>query len=122
QDLSSQGVVDWYWDMPEGDPPSSQEPSPRVSYPTDTAGAYLVTLVVADEHGCMDTTTSIIRIDGVFSVHVPNAFTPDGDEVNDLFLPIVRDAVPEDYHLMIFDRWGRLVHETRDPGQGWDGK
>ncbi len=53
-------------------------------------------------------------------VHVPNAFTPDGDGVNDVFLPVIAGEL-ESYRLEIFDRWGELLFTTNDPAQGWDG-
>jgi gliding motility-associated-like protein len=53
-------------------------------------------------------------------VYAPNAFTPDGDDINDLFIPQF-DCGMLDYHLLIHDRWGRAVFETRDPQKPWDG-
>lgn len=50
---------------------------------------------------------------------VPNAFTPDG--LNPIFLPIVQNVDPEKYTFSIIDRWGKIVFETSDPTQGWDG-
>ncbi len=53
-------------------------------------------------------------------VWIPNAFTPDGDGNNDLFFPIA-DCPVHGYHLQIFDRWGKLVFESRDIHEGWNG-
>lgn len=50
---------------------------------------------------------------------VPNAFTPDG--LNPIFLPVVQNVDPEKYTFSIIDRWGKIVFETSDPTQGWDG-
>lgn len=50
---------------------------------------------------------------------VPNAFTPDG--LNPIFLPVVQNVDPEKYTFSIIDRWGKIVFETNDPAQGWDG-
>ena len=54
-------------------------------------------------------------------VHVPNAFTPNGDGQNDLFLPVFNhpDRL-ESYNLHIYDRWGRLLFSTDNPHQGWN--
>lgn len=56
-------------------------------------------------------------------VKFPNAFTPDGDNLNDTFSPIVKeiDCFAE-YDLTIFNRWGNKVFESTDPAIGWDGK
>lgn len=53
-------------------------------------------------------------------VTVPNVFTPDGDLKNDLFRPVLTFA-PSDYHLVITDRQGKVLFETRDFMDTWDG-
>ncbi|MCB0767821.1 MAG: gliding motility-associated C-terminal domain-containing protein, partial [Flavobacteriales bacterium] len=53
-------------------------------------------------------------------VHVPNAFTPNNDGINDIFLPVV-DGPVDTYQLDIFDRWGERIHTTTDRYEGWDG-
>lgn len=119
-DGSSPDVLSWTWRFPDGHPASSSEPSPVVRFPGE-AGVFPAELAVVNEYGCTDTISQLVVIDGVFSVFAPNAFTPDGDAVNPVFLPIVRDAFAEDHELRIFDRWGREVFSTKDPDQGWDG-
>jgi gliding motility-associated-like protein len=54
------------------------------------------------------------------SFYYPNVFTPNFDGINDTFRPFP-ECPPEQYHFRIFDRWGSLVFESRDPAQGWDG-
>jgi gliding motility-associated-like protein len=51
----------------------------------------------------------------------PNVFTPNGDQVNDVFKPIFYCPV-QVLNLKIYNRWGELVFETRDPNGAWDGK
>ncbi len=52
----------------------------------------------------------------------PGAFTPNGDGHNDLFLPVQGAQTDvEDYHLLIFNRFGNKVFESRGPEVGWDG-
>jgi len=76
-------------------------------------------LIVTSEYGCKDTTLETILIEP-FTVYVPNAFTPDGDEANTVFNPVVYlDIV--DWNLQIYNRWGEIVFETNDPNIGWDG-
>jgi gliding motility-associated-like protein len=51
---------------------------------------------------------------------IPNTFTPNGDGLNDVFMPAIMGA--EQYHFMVFDRWGMLIFESYDLMQGWDGR
>lgn len=52
----------------------------------------------------------------------PDAFSPDGDGLNDLFIPIFQaDFEVIDYELIIFNRWGKVVFRTKDRNQGWNG-
>lgn len=56
------------------------------------------------------------------AVYAANAFTPNGDGVNDLFsIVISEDCSPVSYHLRVYDRWGRLVFESGDPSEAFDG-
>ncbi|MBX2978714.1 MAG: gliding motility-associated C-terminal domain-containing protein [Flavobacteriales bacterium] len=72
---------------------------------------------------CVEATGSIVILPGECGteVHVPNAFTPNGDGINDVFLPIISADVA-DYRLTIFDRWGEVIHESTDQNAPWDGR
>ena len=55
-------------------------------------------------------------------VYVPNAFTPDGDGQNEMFLPVFNHPERvESYSLHVYDRWGRQLFGTGNLHQGWDG-
>jgi gliding motility-associated-like protein len=53
-------------------------------------------------------------------VFIPNAFTPNGDGLNDAFLPKTRSL--QSYQMNIINCWGEIVFTTQNPQQGWDGK
>ncbi|MCB0562339.1 MAG: gliding motility-associated C-terminal domain-containing protein, partial [Phaeodactylibacter sp.] len=54
---------------------------------------------------------------------VPNAFSPNDDGRNDLFLPYFDPNYSIlDFELKVFDRWGGLVFASEDPKEGWNGK
>jgi gliding motility-associated-like protein len=53
------------------------------------------------------------------NVFIPNAFTPNGDEVNDIFIP--RSVILKSMKLLVVDRWGHEVFESNDINVGWDG-
>jgi gliding motility-associated-like protein len=52
-------------------------------------------------------------------IFIPNAFTPNGDQSNDLM--VVRGNTIRELLFRIYDRWGEKVFETTVPGEGWDG-
>jgi gliding motility-associated-like protein len=53
-------------------------------------------------------------------VYLPNAFTPNADGLNDVFLPNTRNLTT--YEFTIINRWGAILFTTQNPQQGWDGK
>ena len=53
---------------------------------------------------------------------MPNTFTPNDDEYNQVFLPILSEGFKDSsYKLLIFNRWGELIFESYDYKTGWDG-
>jgi gliding motility-associated-like protein len=55
-------------------------------------------------------------------VHVPEAFTPNGDQINAIFKPTTIFVSPEMYQFLIYDRWGQIIYQTSKTTEGWDGK
>ncbi len=72
--------------------------------------------------GCSTADTVQVIVFEELTVFAPNAFTPNGDDINDVFLPRGNNLSPEAYRMSIFDRWGSLVFESADLGMGWDGR
>ena len=54
-------------------------------------------------------------------VHIPNAFTPDGDGVNEVFFPVINDIDLESYQFEIYNRWGEAIFVSNTKGEGWLG-
>lgn len=90
------------------------------------SGTYTVT--ATDSNGCKLSRSVDITITGICHLHVPEAFTPNGDGKNDYFTVFVDD--PEaitSYEIKIFNRWGEMVYgstdisELNDLERGWDG-
>jgi gliding motility-associated-like protein len=85
-----------------------------------TYGSYTITQTVWNEFGCPDTMRINVEVLPEHEFFIPNTFTPNGDGLNDVFMPAIMGA--EQYHFMVFDRWGMLIFETYDLMQGWDGR
>lgn len=64
--------------------------------------------------------TAVERQDCPCPFNLPNAFTPNGDQVNDVFRP-VGDCKFVDFSMQVFNRWGQQVFSTTEPETGWDG-
>ncbi len=105
---------DWYF---RGDKQSKKGNS--ACYIFSDAGSYPVAMVVKNNWGCSDTMVKVIVVDEDFRFFVPNAFSPNGDELNDVFVPVGRGV--KSYNMVIYNRWGQKVFETDQPGVGWDG-
>lgn len=117
---NSTGATSYIWDFGTGGA-SSTEVNPSYTYP-DEIESYVVTLIAVSEAGCMDTTEYIVRSEEGLVFYIPNTFTPDGDEFNQVFQPVFTSGFdPYDYKLMIFNRWGEMVFESNDASVGWKG-
>ncbi len=109
--------VKWFWDFTNTGQDTSSSYNP--SFQFSEIGEYLTTLVVTSEYGCMDSITKKVTITDDFSIYLPNAFTPNGDQRNDVFG--AKGSGIKKYQLSIFDRWGELIYTSNDLQKGWDG-
>jgi len=74
---------------------------------------------VVNANGCIDTINGFIRVSDDFAIYIPNAFTPNGDHINDTFTALGIGWT--DFDLYIIDRWGLLIYHSTDPKSPWDG-
>jgi large repetitive protein len=121
---TSSGGTSYQWSFGEGGTSTQTNPS----YFYTTLGDYVVTLITTNQFGCSD--TAMVDVTTTSDIVFPNAFTPNssgpngggynyGDLTNDVFFPYT--AGVDNFHLMIFNRWGELIFETFDIRIGWDG-
>ncbi|MEO8588348.1 MAG: gliding motility-associated C-terminal domain-containing protein [Flavobacteriales bacterium] len=82
---------------------------------------YTYTLYATQANGCNDTTTVTVDVRTEPTLFLANAFTPNGDGINDLW-PARVDIADTDYELHVYDRWGVEVWSTIDPLEEWDGE
>ncbi len=108
----------YFWDFGTGD--NSFDFEPQYFYP-DT-GLFNIKLIVTAANHCDDTIVKRIYISPELTLFFPNAFTPNGDGINDDFFPKgINPQYIRDYNLTIWNRWGGLVFETDDPLDRWQG-
>jgi gliding motility-associated-like protein len=116
---STQGNNTYYWDYGDGSFSSQFEGLHNYS---NTEQGYFVTLTVTSATGCIDSVTHFIGFEEQHIFYVPNTFTPDGNEINNIFIPCISDSfTPQSYTLFIFNRWGELIFESYDINEGWNG-
>ena len=85
-----------------------------------------VSVTIADEFGCLAEDDLSIEVDERPLIYVPNAFSPNGDKVNDVLFPFADESVAQVTLFQVFDRWGERVWAAEnfvpnDPAFGWDG-
>lgn len=86
----------------------------------DNTSSYLVRLAIADTTGCTDTAYKYVTVADNCYIAVPKAFTPNGDGLNDFLYPL-NAYKATNLTFRIYDRWGKMVYETRDWTRKWDG-
>ncbi len=84
-------------------------------------GVYEIQQFVTNAFGCTDSLTLEIEVAPDLVVYVPNAFTPDQDGTNEVFRPVISGDLISEYTFRIFNRWGEMIFESTDPGEGWAG-
>jgi gliding motility-associated-like protein len=117
---SSGGLTDT-WDFSFLPLFESNELSFEVTFP-QVQGVYLVGLTVENEYGCVDDAFVSIQVVSDVIYYVPNAFTPDGDEFNQVFIPVFTSGFdPYNFIMEIYNRWGELIFISQNHLEGWDG-
>ncbi|MGZ3902680.1 MAG: beta strand repeat-containing protein [Bacteroidia bacterium] len=111
---STNPIYNWVF----GDGNLSANANPSNTF--NNGGTFTVTLTVTDPtSGCMDTVNLLIKVDDGLIVIIPNIFTPNGDDINDVFSTTIRGAKSADG--LIFNRWGQLVYSWDALNGNWDG-
>ena len=91
---------------------------PDIRYQFSEPGAYRVLCKVINITCSSDSSEMMVAISESY-LPVPNVFTPNGDNQNDEFRVAYRSLA--EFHIWVYNRWGKLVYESDDPSKGWDG-
>lgn len=114
--ISDSTIVTYEWDFGDGSPVINEE-NPTHTY--TMAGDYDVILFVETNNGCTDTDTVKVALTEEAILFIPNAFTPNGDGLNDEFE--IKGTPIADYNLYIYNRWGQIIWSTHNFEVFWNG-
>lgn len=106
----------WLWDFGNGAVDSLNFNTTAIY---NVPGTYDITLYAIYSPGCYDSAIVTIDVNDIQTVYIPNAFTPNGDNSNEVFYVYGNDIV--DFEMFIFDRWGEVIFTSTDIKKGWDG-
>ncbi len=117
QSFSLSPLTNWAWIFEPGATSILQNPI----YTFNDAGLYPVELTITNVFGCKDTVQNYVTVDPVYLMYAPNAFTPNGDGLNDVFMVEGEGIDPNNFEMLIFDRWGERIFKSTDLHTGWNG-
>lgn len=109
------GNPQWYWDFGDGN--HSINKNPRHIYTINDS--FLISLIAYLPSGCTDTISKPIYVHTHGTLYLPNVFTPNSDGINDRWKADGIDV--KDFHLFLYDRWGKIVSEFSSIQDDWDG-
>lgn len=111
---ASSAAINYYWNFGDGNSSSLQNPVNIFN----TTGTYTVNLII-NAGICIDSTSAIIIIENGLTLEIPNVFTPNNDNANDVFT--IKSHGVKEISLQIFNRWGEKIYDFTGPKAAWDG-
>ena len=115
----STGATNYIWNFGDGQMSTEVEPSHIFQ---STMNGYTINLIALTALNCLDSMSISIGYQYNELYYIPNSFTPDGDQNNQVFLPIFYSGYdPSNFEMQIYNRWGEVLFETRNVFFGWDG-
>jgi gliding motility-associated-like protein len=115
----SDQAISYHWSF--GDGTTSSEKNPQHLY--QQKGTYNVTLEATNVYNCTTVQTMPVQIDRKYNLFAPTGFTPNGDDVNDSWMPGALPVLDLDFTMTIYDsQSGNMVYENREVDRPWDGR
>lgn len=93
----------------------------QIDYTFRKKGTYIVELSAGNEFGCTNTIQKPIEVKSDYNLLAPTAFTPNGDNKNDYFIPEALRIMDVDFTMVVFDKSGKVMYQTTDVNMPWDG-
>ena len=117
---TSVGADYYLWEFGDGDVSTLFEDVHTYDITQQTG--YQATLIAFSSIGCQDSVSLPITYQEELIYYIPNSFTPDADEHNQIFKPVFTSGFdPFNYEIAIYNRWGEIIWKSFDHTQGWDG-
>ena len=120
---TTDGVVHYEWQMAreqEFTNPDYRFYQQDLDYTFDEEGTFYLRFIGSNAEGTCETVGDVFTVTiGASALEVPNAFSPNGDGVNDIWKVSYRSLI--DFHCEIFNRSGQRIYGFDDPSGGWDG-
>ena len=114
----SSNASNWRWEF--GDLGTSFNRNPTYTF-RDT-GTFEIRQIVTHPSGCTDTLIQLLDVKPEVRYYLPNAFTPNGDSVNDTYKGVGIMEGATGFRMGIWNRWGELIFETQNPDEAWNGR
>lgn len=114
---SSTAATNYLWNFTASPKDTSSAKNPSFTFTSN--GKYVVKLLATSAHGCKDSAYFEIDVIDPFDFHIPDAFTPNGDNINDVFSFPFDPAVLALLKMKIYSRHNECLYETRMPGGNW---
>ena len=118
QSSDAYGIAYWNWTF--GDATDSVRYTQNASHTYADTGTYCARLIITNNKSCADTATNCLIIGPLYTLYIPDAFSPNGDGKNDEFRAYGNDV--KTFEMYIFDRWGMQLFHSNDISNGWNGK
>ncbi|OFY99520.1 MAG: hypothetical protein A3K10_16100 [Bacteroidetes bacterium RIFCSPLOWO2_12_FULL_31_6] len=115
---ANENISSYTWNFGNGEKSSSQ--NPKIIY--SKKGDFQVVLNVKNIYGCSNAISKNVTITQDFSVLAPNSFSPDGDGLNETFIPKALLGWEVQFEMTIIDKASKLIYKTTDKNEPWNGK
>lgn len=117
--LSSANSVKWKWIFGDGDSLVTTSKT-NVTHQYNATGTFTACLIAFNPAGCTDTFCLDVDVIIEPALDVPNAFTPNSNDINSVVRP--RGFGIAKMKFIIWNRWGQKVYETNNRNEGWNGR
>lgn len=113
----TEDATSWTWDI-KGLKTSAEN---QFEYTFRKKGIYTVELSATNEFGCTNSTQKPIEAKSDYNLLAPTAFTPNGDNKNDYFIPEALRLMDVNFTMVVYDKAGAMMYQTFNVNQPWDG-